>query len=105
MPRSRHNTEYIYIYQCENKKKGDYQMLFSVLNSFVQDRLTIEKRGAFKGLSMFFVCCIVDVSQETAINANDIVSTLQSLGMLKYWKGKHLVLKRQVSYFTSVLIQ
>ncbi|KAK2156819.1 hypothetical protein LSH36_204g04022 [Paralvinella palmiformis] len=39
--------------------------------------------------------CIKDLSQETAINANDIVSTLQSLGMLKYWKGKHLVLKRQ----------
>lgn len=39
--------------------------------------------------------CIKDVSQETAINANDIVSTLQALGMLKYWKGKHLVLKRQ----------
>ena len=38
-----------------------------------------------------------DLSQETAINANDIVSTLQALGMLKYWKGKHLVLKRQVS--------
>lgn len=37
-----------------------------------------------------------DVSQETGINANDIVSTLQALGMLKYWKGKHLVLKRQV---------
>ena len=39
----------------------------------------------------------LDLSQETAVNANDIVSTLQSLGMLKYWKGKHLVLKRQVS--------
>ncbi|XP_033756553.1 histone acetyltransferase KAT7-like [Pecten maximus] len=39
--------------------------------------------------------CIKDVSQETGINANDIVSTLQALGMLKYWKGKHLVLKRQ----------
>lgn len=38
----------------------------------------------------------VDLSQETAINANDIVSTLQALGMLKYWKGKHLVLKKQV---------
>jgi len=38
---------------------------------------------------------IKDVSQETAINANDIVSTLQALGMLKYWKGKHLVLKKQ----------
>jgi len=39
--------------------------------------------------------CIKDVSTETAINANDIVSTLQALGMLKYWKGKHLVLKKQ----------
>ncbi|XP_013393244.1 histone acetyltransferase KAT7-like [Lingula anatina] len=38
---------------------------------------------------------IKDLSQETAINANDIVSTLQALGMLKYWKGKHLVLKKQ----------
>uniref|UniRef100_A0A3Q1EM78 Histone acetyltransferase n=1 Tax=Acanthochromis polyacanthus TaxID=80966 RepID=A0A3Q1EM78_9TELE len=33
--------------------------------------------------------------QETAVNPVDIVSTLQSLQMLKYWKGKHLVLKRQ----------
>uniref|UniRef100_A0A3B5AFB8 Histone acetyltransferase n=1 Tax=Stegastes partitus TaxID=144197 RepID=A0A3B5AFB8_9TELE len=35
------------------------------------------------------------ISQETAVNPVDIVSTLQSLQMLKYWKGKHLVLKRQ----------
>ncbi|KAK7500714.1 hypothetical protein BaRGS_00007958 [Batillaria attramentaria] len=40
--------------------------------------------------------CIKDVSQETAINANDMLSTLQALVCeLKYWKGKHLVLKRQ----------
>ncbi|XP_076472732.1 histone acetyltransferase KAT7-like [Babylonia areolata] len=39
--------------------------------------------------------CIKDMSQETAINAVDLVGTLQELGMLKYWKGKHLVLKRQ----------
>lgn len=37
-----------------------------------------------------------EISQETAVNPVDIVSTLQSLQMLKYWKGKHLVLKRQV---------
>lgn len=43
-----------------------------------------------------FVIVLIDLSQETAINANDIVSTLQALGMLKYWKGKHLVLKKQV---------
>ncbi|EEC18579.1 myst histone acetyltransferase, putative, partial [Ixodes scapularis] len=40
---------------------------------------------------------IKDLSQETAISAYDIVSTLQSLGMLKYWKGKHLVLRNQES--------
>jgi histone acetyltransferase MYST2 len=38
---------------------------------------------------------IKDLSQETAINAYDIVSTLQELGMLKYWKGRHLVLKKK----------
>ncbi|XP_067333130.1 histone acetyltransferase KAT7-like isoform X6 [Channa argus] len=38
---------------------------------------------------------IKEISQETAVNPVDIVSTLQSLHMLKYWKGKHLVLKRQ----------
>lgn len=39
---------------------------------------------------------LTEISQETAVNPVDIVSTLQSLQMLKYWKGKHLVLKRQV---------
>uniref|UniRef100_A0A7M4EK30 Histone acetyltransferase n=1 Tax=Crocodylus porosus TaxID=8502 RepID=A0A7M4EK30_CROPO len=38
---------------------------------------------------------IKEISQETAVNPVDIVSTLQALQMLKYWKGKHLVLKRQ----------
>jgi len=32
-----------------------------------------------------------------AIYSYDIVSTLQALGMMKYWKGKHIVLKKQVS--------
>ncbi|CAD7693499.1 unnamed protein product [Nyctereutes procyonoides] len=39
--------------------------------------------------------CIKEISQETAVNPVDIVSTLQALQMLKFWKGKHLVLKRQ----------
>uniref|UniRef100_T1GN86 Histone acetyltransferase n=1 Tax=Megaselia scalaris TaxID=36166 RepID=T1GN86_MEGSC len=30
-----------------------------------------------------------------AIYSYDIVSTLQALGMIKYWKGKHIVLKKQ----------
>ncbi|KAK7590799.1 hypothetical protein V9T40_002412 [Parthenolecanium corni] len=38
---------------------------------------------------------IKDMSQEMAINSYDIVSTLQVLGMMKYWKGKHIILKKQ----------
>jgi hypothetical protein len=39
--------------------------------------------------------------QEMAINSYDIVSTLQALGMMKYWKGKHIILKKQVRRATS----
>lgn len=53
-------------------------------------------------LVLIFACC-TEISQETAVNPVDIVSTLQSLQMLKYWKGKHLVLKRQVSWLLSIL--
>lgn len=38
---------------------------------------------------------IRDISLETAVNPADIVSTLQALQMLKYWKGKHIILKKQ----------
>uniref|UniRef100_A0A8C4NDF7 Histone acetyltransferase n=1 Tax=Eptatretus burgeri TaxID=7764 RepID=A0A8C4NDF7_EPTBU len=38
---------------------------------------------------------IKEISQQTALNPIDIVTTLQKLQMLKYWKGKYLVLKRQ----------
>lgn len=38
---------------------------------------------------------IKHLSEETAITAYDIVSTLQALGLLKYWKGKHIVLKKR----------
>ena len=36
------------------------------------------------------------MSAEMAVNAYDIVSTFQAMGMMKYWKGKHIILKRQV---------
>jgi len=42
-------------------------------------------------------CFVADISQEMAINSYDIVSTLQALGMMKYWKGKHIILKKQAS--------
>lgn len=40
---------------------------------------------------------IVDLSLETSVHANDLISTLQSIGMLKYWKGKHVILRNDVS--------
>ncbi|KAG8196230.1 hypothetical protein JTE90_023789 [Oedothorax gibbosus] len=38
---------------------------------------------------------IKDISHETAVLPYDIVSTLQALSLLKYWKGKHIVLQKQ----------
>ena len=32
---------------------------------------------------------------EMGINPYDIISTLQYLGMIKYWKGQHIVLKKE----------
>ena len=29
------------------------------------------------------------------INPGDIISTLQVLGMIKYWKGQHVILKKE----------
>lgn len=34
---------------------------------------------------------IKDLSSETAITAHDIISTLQALGLIKYWRGKYVV--------------
>ena len=36
-----------------------------------------------------------DLSIELGVTSADLISTLQFLGMLKYWKGKHIVLKKQ----------
>jgi hypothetical protein len=43
--------------------------------------------------------------QEMAINSYDIVSTLQALGMMKYWKGKHIILKKQVCKILNLIVQ
>ena len=34
-------------------------------------------------------------SEEMGINRGDIISTLQVLGMIKYWKGQHVILKKE----------
>jgi len=38
---------------------------------------------------------IKELSQKTGIMSNDLISTLQYLGMLKYWKGKHIIIVPQ----------
>jgi len=35
------------------------------------------------------------ISEKMSINTNDVVSTLQYLGMIKYWKGRHLILIKE----------
>ncbi|CAG0887540.1 unnamed protein product [Cyprideis torosa] len=37
---------------------------------------------------------IKDICQETGIAQADIVSTLQALGIIKYWRGRHVILKQ-----------
>ena len=34
---------------------------------------------------------IKDLSHMTSITQNDIISTLQSLSLVKYWKGQHVI--------------
>lgn len=62
----------------------------------------ISYRSYWKDVLLGYLCSragtqlsIKDISQEMAIHSYDIVSTLQALGMMKYWKGKHIVLKKQ----------
>uniref|UniRef100_A0A1I8NWB8 Histone acetyltransferase n=1 Tax=Stomoxys calcitrans TaxID=35570 RepID=A0A1I8NWB8_STOCA len=62
----------------------------------------ISYRSYWKDVLLEYLCnrsgntlSIKDVSQEMAIYSYDIVSTLQALGMMKYWKGKHIVLRKQ----------
>jgi histone acetyltransferase MYST2 len=42
---------------------------------------------------------IKEISHETGILTNDIISTFQYIGMIKYWKGKHIILKDKVCVF------
>lgn len=62
----------------------------------------ISYRSYWKDVLLSYLCAtsgstlsVKDISQEMAIHSYDIVSTLQALGMMKYWKGKHIVLKKQ----------
>jgi hypothetical protein len=64
-------------------------IIFSKYHNIFDARHLID-RNFLHDFCVFFL-------QEMAINSYDIVSTLQALGMMKYWKGKHIILKKQVS--------
>ena len=40
---------------------------------------------------------VKDISHETGIHTNDIIHTFQYIGMIKYWRGKYLIVKDVVS--------
>ncbi|CAF0726498.1 unnamed protein product [Brachionus calyciflorus] len=37
--------------------------------------------------------CVKEITAESGILTNDLISTLQYIGLIKYWKGKHVILK------------
>lgn len=39
---------------------------------------------------------LLDLSQKTGIHVNDIISTLQYYGLVKYWRGEYWIMKNQV---------
>lgn len=62
----------------------------------------ISYRSYWKDVLLGYLCSragttlsVKDISQEMAIHSYDIVSTLQALGMMKYWKGKHIILNKK----------
>lgn len=61
------------------------------------EKIIVERAKKSKETNTHSVICFSDISKEMAIDSYDIVSTLQALGMMKYWKGKHIILKKQVS--------
>merc|ERR1712079_884732 len=59
-------------------------------------------RAYWKDVLLEYICnypereiSIKAFCDEMGINPYDIVSTLQSLGMIKYWKGQHIILRKE----------
>ena len=62
----------------------------------------ISYRAYWKDIILKYLCTYPDreisfkaISEEMGIQTYDIVSTLQYLGMIKYWRGKHVILKKE----------
>ena len=48
-------------------------------------------------VSILCLFVVIDMSQETGVTPEDLISTLQYFSLLKYWKGKHIIIKKKVS--------
>ena len=48
-----------------------------------------------KWVSFLIIKILCDKTTFAGIQAYDIVSTLQYLGMIKYWRGKHVILRKE----------
>lgn len=44
----------------------------------------------------------LEMSQKTSVMSNDLISTMQHLGILKYWKGKHFITVQEVFYYLFI---
>jgi histone acetyltransferase MYST2 len=99
-----------------NKSYGRLLIDFSYLLSRVEEKFgsperplsdlgLISYRSYWKSKLMCYLArhfddceiSIKEISAETGILSNDIISTLQYIGLIKYWKGKHIILKDKVS--------
>lgn len=97
----------IYMKQGYGKMLIDFSYLLSKVEGKVgspekplSDLGLISYRSYWKSILLkylknfgFDIVSIKDISQETAVHPSDIISTLQYLGILKYWKGKHVILR------------
>ena len=45
-----------------------------------------------------------ELSKQSGVNADDLVSTMQRLGILKYYKGQHVVVCDEVSVAYIVVL-
>jgi histone acetyltransferase MYST2 len=100
-----------------NKSYGRLLIDFSYLLSRVEEKLgspekplsdlgLISYRSYWKAKLMNYLArreedceiSIKEISLETGILTNDIISTFQYIGLIKYWKGKHIILKDKVCY-------
>jgi len=62
----------------------------------------ISYRAYWKDVLLEYLCkypakelSVKAFAEERGINPSDIISTLQLMGMIKYWKGQHLILRKE----------